>query len=77
MSELLISDTQLKSLWKKSIIASLYPDNDWPAYKIYYILLRKYIIESYCKSQIEHKNEQENLQDPKEGSYAHSSVGME
>jgi hypothetical protein len=77
MSESLISDTQLKALWKQAIASSLYPDNDWPAHKIYYILLKKYIIESYRKSQTEHQNEQENLHDSKEGSCTHSSVGME
>ena len=35
----LISDSKLKTLWKQAVTASLSPDNDYPAYKIYYILL--------------------------------------
>jgi hypothetical protein len=46
----LISDSKLKTLWKQAVTASLSPDNDYPAYKIYYILLRKDIIEKYCKN---------------------------
>ena len=46
-----ISDEKLKILWKQSVTASLFPDNNHPAYKIYYILLKKEIIENYINSQ--------------------------
>lgn len=45
-----ISDSKLKTLWKQAVTASLSPDNEHPAYKLYYILLRKEIVEKYCKS---------------------------
>ena len=48
-----ISDSKLKSLWKQAVTASLSPDNDHPAHKLYYILLRKEIVEKYCKNQKE------------------------
>jgi hypothetical protein len=48
-----ISDVKLKSLWKQAVTASLSPENDHPAYKLYYIFLRKEIIEKYCKNQKE------------------------
>jgi hypothetical protein len=51
MIEPLISDSKLKSLWKQAVVASLSPDNEHQAYKIYYILLRKQIVEKYCQSQ--------------------------
>jgi hypothetical protein len=45
-----ISDSKLKTLWKRAVTASLSPDNDYPAYKLYYILLRAEIVEKYCKT---------------------------
>jgi hypothetical protein len=51
MTEPLISDSKLKSLWKQAVVASLSPDNEHQAYKIYYILLRKEIVEKYCQLQ--------------------------
>lgn len=57
MTEPFIPDTKLKSLWKQAVTASLFPDNVHPAYKLYYILLRKDIIENYCKSQTQEINE--------------------
>jgi len=51
MTEPLISDSKLKTLWKQAVTASLSPDNEHQAYKIYYILLRKEIVEKYCQLQ--------------------------
>jgi len=57
MSEELIPDSKLKSLWKQSITASLSPDNDFHPYKLYYILLKKEIIENYRKTQTQEINQ--------------------
>lgn len=46
----LIPDSKLKTLWKRAVTASLSPDNEYPAYKIYYIFLRAEIVEKYCKT---------------------------
>jgi hypothetical protein len=45
----LIPDDKLKKLWKMAVTASLDPDNEYQAYKLYYILLRKEIVENYAK----------------------------
>lgn len=45
-----ISDSKLRTLWKRAVTASLSPDNEYPAYKLYYILLRAEIVEKYCKT---------------------------
>jgi hypothetical protein len=54
-----ISDSKLKTLWKRAVTASLSPDNDYPAYKLYYILLRAEIVEKYCKT---HDQLEKNLE---------------
>jgi hypothetical protein len=59
-----ISDDKLLKLWKHAVITSLGPDNLFPAYKLYYILLRKEIVEKYIKStKGESSNGEENVYD--------------
>lgn len=48
-----ISDEKLKKLWKMAVTASLDPENEYQAYKLYYILLRKEIVENYIKTEEE------------------------
>lgn len=59
-----IPDDKLKILWKQAVTASLSPENNYPAYKLYYIFLRKEIIEKYCP-QLETTltNDEKNLHD--------------
>ncbi len=55
-----ISDDKLKKLWKMAVTASLDPENEHHAYKLYYILLKKEIVENYLKSSEEEKIQIEN-----------------
>ena len=48
LDKLYISDDKLRSLWKYAVNLSLGPDNEFPAYKLYYILLKKEIFYLYC-----------------------------
>lgn len=57
MSESVISDLRLKTLWKQAVTASLSPDNNYPAYKLYYILLKKEIVEKCNELQITETDE--------------------
>lgn len=43
VDKLYISDEKLRSLWKYAVNLSLGPDNEFPAFKLYYILLKKEI----------------------------------
>lgn len=75
-----ISDEKLHNIWKTAVTMSLSPDNIFPAYKLYYILLRKEIVKRFLplmSTKGESLNEEENLHDSKEGSDAQSSMGME
>jgi hypothetical protein len=45
-----IPNERLKKLWKHAVTTSLSPDNIFPAYQIYYFLIRKEIIEKYLKT---------------------------
>lgn len=61
---IVISDERLKKLWKHAVTTSLSPDNIFPAYKIYYFLIRKEIIEKHLKlNKGEIENDEENLCD--------------
>jgi len=61
---IVILDEQLKKLWKHAVTISLDPDNNFPAYKIYYLLIRKKIIEKHLKiTEGEITNDEENLYD--------------
>jgi len=73
-----ISDEKLLNTWKTAVTMSLSPNNSFPAYKLYYILLRKEIIQKYIKStKGENLNVEENLHDSEERSDTYSSMGME
>lgn len=70
LDKLYISDDKLRSLWKYAVNLSLGPDNEFPAYKLYYILLKKEIAEKHLRSKItkeESSNGKENLHDREEG----------
>lgn len=49
LDKLYISDEKLQSLWKYAVNLSLGPDNEFPAYKLYYILLKKEIAQKHMK----------------------------
>lgn len=61
-----LSDDQLQKLWKHAVLLSLGPENIFPAFKIYYILLRKEIIERHLKFTTMDKNAKDDGLDPKE-----------
>jgi hypothetical protein len=62
LDKLYISDEKLQSLWKYAVNLSLGPDNIFPAYKLYYILLKKEIAEKHLKSTNgEVSNDEENV----------------
>jgi hypothetical protein len=63
LDEIYISDEKLQSLWKYAVTLSLGPDNIFPAYKLYYILLKKEIVEKHTKTKGEPSNGKENLHD--------------
>lgn len=63
LDEIYISDEKLQSLWKYAVNLSLGPDNIFPAYKLYYILLKKEIVERHAKTKGESSNGKENLHD--------------
>jgi len=64
-----IDDGKLRKLWKMAVTSSLDPENHFPAYKIYYYLLRKEIVQKYIKStKGENLNVEENLHDSEERS---------
>jgi len=83
LDKLYVSDDKLQSLWKYAVTLSLGPDNIFPAYKLYYILLKKEIAEKHLRNKPqkpingEVKNDKENLHDREKGSDTQSSVGME
>lgn len=52
LDQLYISDEKLQSLWKYAVNLSLGPDNEFPAYKLYYILLKKEIAEKHLRTKI-------------------------
>lgn len=59
-----IDDGKLRKLWKMAVTSSLDPENHFPAYKIYYYLLRKEILLKYVNSKKEETlNDEENLHD--------------
>jgi len=58
-----VSDEKIKKLWKQAITLSLDPDNSFPAYKIYYLLVKNQILSKSLKVSKEEvlENDEENL----------------
>jgi hypothetical protein len=64
LDKLYVSDEKLQSLWKYAVTLSLGPDNTFPAYKLYYILLKKEIAEKHINNtKGESLDVEENLHD--------------